>query len=265
MLNPWDIAAVLAGSVALEAATPGKPATVSSWSGSGGLSLADFILSVPYLAKSLAEALALPPCERVTKILGVAGEVRASGIVGKNTVAGYVVLVAPLAPIIEYLAEEGLGAIVTRWDDVKDCLRGIPSGHLIRAVSRGGVRHLHGFVSDSAPSSLWEEYVISSLYDINCWEVIAGYATTKDVSATVPCDTSMHEAVRRMFVTLAGKLVDTSVLKSLGSGWWLVTKIAIAKERDDVLRRYGINLGSVADLAALATAFWVIRCARSHR
>ncbi len=265
MEDPWDIAAALAGSVALEAATPGKPATVSSWMGSGGLTLADFILSVPYLARALGEALSMPPCKRVPKVLGVAGQVRASRIIGKNTIAGYVVLVAPLTPILEYLGEGVPEAINAHWGIVEECLRSIPAGQLIRAVDEGGVRHLHGFVSSSSPSSLWEEYLISSLYDINCWEVTAGYTLTREASVAIPCNKPTQEVVKKVFITLANKLVDTSVLKSLGTGWWLTTRTAIIRGRDDFLRRSSVNLGSIADLTALATAFWVIRCARHHR
>ena len=265
MLKSWDVVAALAGSLALEAATPGKPATVSSWAGSGGLTLADFILSVPYLAKALCEALNLPPCDRVTRVLETAGQVHTSQIIGKNTIAGYIVLVAPLTIIVEHMAEEGPEAIETYWSTLKGCIRRIPAGHLIKAVSMGGVRHLHGFVSGSLPSNLWDEYTISSLYDINCWEVVSGYATTRDVAATISCDTPVHEVVRKIFSKLVSELTDTSVLKSLGTGWWSATKAAITNGRDDVLRRYGINLGSIADLTALATAFWVIRCARDHR
>lgn len=265
MLNPWDIAVALAGSVALEASAPGKPATVSSWIGSGGLSLADFIFSVPYLARALSDALTSPPCERVAKILRVAGQVRSSGIIGKNTVTGYVILVAPLTPILEELARHSLSAVTTHWDTVEGCLRSIPAGELIRTVSEGGVRHLHGFVSNSSPSSLWDEYSLSSPYDINCWEVTSGYVVTRKASRSVPCDTPPHEAVRRVFLKLVNELVDTSVLKSLGTGWWLAAREAVARGKDDVLRKSGVNLGSIADLTALTTAFWVIRCAGSHR
>lgn len=265
MLNPWDIAAALASSVALEAAAPGKPATVSSWRGSGGLSLADFIFSVPYLARALSDALTLPSCERVVKVLGVAGQVRSSGIIGKNTITGYVVLVAPLTPILEEMARDGLSAVTTHWDIIEGCLRSIPAGELIKAVREGGVRHLHGFISSSSPSSLWDEYSLSSLYDINCWEVTSGYVTTRGASRSVPCDTPPYDAVRRVFLRFVDELVDTSILKSLGSGWWLAVREAVAKGRDGVLRRNDVNLGSIADLTALATAFWVIRCAGGHR
>ncbi|GEM_PF-6430242 len=265
MLKPRDIASAIAGSVALEAATPGKPATVSSWKGSGGLSLADFIFSVPYLAMAFSTAVSLPPCERVTKILEVPGQVRSSGIIGKNTIAGYVVLVAPLAPILEELSMEGLNAITSHWFTIRECLRSIPAGELIKAVSKGGVRHLHAFVISSNPTSLWDEYSLSSLYDINCWEVTNGYVVTREVSRTLSCDAPPHKVVRKIFLKLASELVDTSVLKSLGTGWWLAAKEALARKKDNALRRGSINLGSIADLTALATAFWVIRCAGGHR
>lgn len=265
MLEPWDIAAVLAASVAIEAATPGKPATVSSWMGSGGLSLADFILSVPYLAKALGDALTQPPCRRVVRVLETAEQVRSSGIIGKNTVTGYVVLIAPLTPILEKLARAGVDAVATYWGMVEECLRGLPAGELVKAVSAGGVRHLQGFVSRAGASSLWDEYIISSLYDINCWEVISGYKATREASGSMPCDTPPYEFVRNTFLRLINEIVDTSVLKPLGAGWWLAVKEAAVMGREDVLRTAGVNLGSIADLTALATAFWVIRCARSHR
>lgn len=265
MLSPQDVAAALAAAVALEASAPGKLGTVSSWERSGGLNLADFILSVPYLTKAILSAMNMPPCERVTEVLRAAGEVRKSRIVGKNTVSGYVVLLAPLAPVIERIASGGVNAIDAEWDTIEGCMRRIPAGKLLIAVSEGGVRHLHGFVAGTAPQSLWEEYAISALYDINCWEAINRYALTRRESSGIPCETPPDKAVHTLFMRLAQEVVDTSVLKGKGSGWWLASREAIIKKNDEFLRKHGVNLGSVADLTALATAFWVIRCAGGNR
>ena len=265
MLDPWEIAAILSGSVALEAASPGKPGSVSSWVGSGGLDLADFIFSVPYLARALTDSLSMPACNRVVRVLKAAAEIRGSRVVGKNTVSGYVVLTAPLTAILEELGNEGLGAITVHWGTVEACLRSIRAGELFRAVSGGGVRHLHGFVGETHLSTLLDEYSVSSLYDINCWEVISRYSITREAAEGVPCDIPPHEAVRNIFFRIGAEFVDTSVLKSLGSGWGLVSREAIVRGGDEVLRTNGVNLGSIADLTALATAFWVIRCAGNNR
>lgn len=292
MLNGKYVATALSLGFIIEALTPNKISTVSYRKTIKNLNIAKFISTIPHLYSlymSILEDDAPKP--RIGFWLRkVALGVLNDKLVGTNTCFGYALLTIPIVYAVKHfndildpmkLAENATELVLstTSNEDIKDFY------DALRTVNPSYTNTYVGNVPDIRSErlngySLLNVLLESSYLDLITYEITHKYRLTIDAYQYMDKlnegkQVDILECVSRTQHYMISKYLDTEVVKGAGLSVALFiksyqtiinsfreskeTQLKLRRTLDRYLRSKNINLGTIADILALATSFTLLK------
>ncbi|MCS7099620.1 MAG: triphosphoribosyl-dephospho-CoA synthase [Sulfolobales archaeon] len=271
--NLWrSIAQSFASALVVEVIAP-KVSGVTATESIKGMTSAEFVHTSYYIYDSIENLYRDVGCVPLGRtLLDLMVSTLRDPLIRTNTCLGYGLTAISLASTILYsLRVSDCGnlknCVLTGYGKFEECARSEDAGDLLRAVQLVNPSYHGAYYSPETLENVFKLLQESALWDLVAYNIVSGYSVTLDLYERIrvaqPGD--LVDSVSKLYKFAASRYTDSISFKSGGIMLSkLVKELASAQVlsesevRNVLVRKIGVNLGSISDIVASSIALALI-------